>query len=541
MHLTNCLAYIPDLWFHTKFTESTQFKTVIKVWAKEARESRLRMVICDRTFELVEEYLAALTYDGPVGLTCDDTKLFSGLRMYYDAKNKADYLIRSDEGSPGRHERRQRNQGSRLVSNHSSSRRHTPRCCSDAYRERHDRGLTASSYRKDPIRLALAAYSCYLLCLRWNGIERSVQRKLVETEQKIIKYTVTSPIPGAPDLELAITTFFDYPVTFSNNLFTGARVLTFGNYTAISRRIYEMAMVPGSPLFRRDVERLEREDDAAATRLFCATVLEYLSEKHPEYIGEIVYLFSREIIKLALRAQYFVDAWENYLDAIGYKYGHCFLSREAVDIARNTSLSFLGIIRVNPASTNSATRNSRDIVKDFTFLDSIFMIPKLRVTMHEAILSGKTSHANTYFEALGADLAALAIYPSNEEIQMAARPAAAESDSLVTLLGIAYPITPKPRPHAPVLSTLPTIGAWFNGDASESEAEDGTESDPESEEEFDNDNVHTNAISEAEELQVIIDMYEHANAPLLSARVDRKIMSLTCASIAITADEQMRM
>ncbi|KAJ7939920.1 hypothetical protein B0H13DRAFT_1586786 [Mycena leptocephala] len=42
--------------------------------------------------------------------------------------------------------------------------------------------------------------------------------------------------------------------TFRNNLFTGAHMLTFGNFTAIFHRIYEMAMDPKSPMYKRDVE-----------------------------------------------------------------------------------------------------------------------------------------------------------------------------------------------------------------------------------------------------------------------------------------------
>lgn len=48
-----------------------------------------------------------------------------------------------------------------------------------------------------------------------------------------------------------------------------------------------MAMDPKSPMYKPDVEQLDRQDDTAATRLFCAAVLEYLSENHPEYVDEL--------------------------------------------------------------------------------------------------------------------------------------------------------------------------------------------------------------------------------------------------------------
>lgn len=51
------------------------------------------MSIGDETFKLAADHLAALDYNGPVGLSCDDTKLFSTFRMYWDANEKADFLV----------------------------------------------------------------------------------------------------------------------------------------------------------------------------------------------------------------------------------------------------------------------------------------------------------------------------------------------------------------------------------------------------------------------------------------------------------------
>jgi hypothetical protein len=35
------------------------------------------MDISDRNFQLVEDHLKSLDYDGPLALSCDDTKLFA--------------------------------------------------------------------------------------------------------------------------------------------------------------------------------------------------------------------------------------------------------------------------------------------------------------------------------------------------------------------------------------------------------------------------------------------------------------------------------
>jgi hypothetical protein len=68
---------------------------------KEARQPRFPMEICERSFELVEDHLAALEYTGPVGLSCDDTKLFAALRLYWDAEKKAHFLVGGVDGPCG--------------------------------------------------------------------------------------------------------------------------------------------------------------------------------------------------------------------------------------------------------------------------------------------------------------------------------------------------------------------------------------------------------------------------------------------------------
>ncbi|KAJ7659816.1 hypothetical protein DFH06DRAFT_1326841 [Mycena polygramma] len=553
--------------------------------AKEAREPRFPMEIDDRTFTLVQEHLAALKYDGPVGLSCDDTKLLPGLRLYTDKVKKADFLV-GGVGGPIR------------VANPEAMKK----ILADPTIEKGTKvrlwcltiplpGITPLVVAAIPIRDNMTAdqllvplekllYGLLDLNIRvvsyacdGTETERSLQRKLVAKADKVINYKIPSPIPGAPDLELCIAVFRGYAIimiqdskhalkTFRNNLFTGAKFFAMGNFTAIFRRIWEMAMDPNSPLYHRDVERLDRQDDAAACRLFCAAVLEWLAENHPDYIGEIVYLFvfgelvdayqSREIthmerVKLALRARYFLDAWAKYLQVAGYKQQDYFLSREAVDIARFLiegiiSLIFIhrdhipGTIPLLPWLHSSEPcehtfGNSRDIVKDFTFLDFVYMAPKLRVTMREAVLSGKSTdrkaaaqgYHHTYFDTVGADLAKLAVYPSDDEIKQASEEAAAECESLVALLGITPAQLYENRP-----APLPGIDAWFSDEPEEVEEplEEFEDTEPE--------------VCEAEELQALVNAEERLDAPIRSGETDRELTTLTYATIAIAVDDHMR-
>ncbi|KAG2145168.1 hypothetical protein DEU56DRAFT_732350 [Suillus clintonianus] len=60
---------------------------------KESRRPRFPMTICERTFQLVADHLADLSYRGPTSLCCDDTKLYSAWRIFWDAEKEAHYLI----------------------------------------------------------------------------------------------------------------------------------------------------------------------------------------------------------------------------------------------------------------------------------------------------------------------------------------------------------------------------------------------------------------------------------------------------------------
>ena len=122
-------------------------------------------------------------------------------------------------------------------------------------------------------------------------------------------------------------------------------------------------MEDGTPLYKCNVEKLDRQDDNAAAQLFSSHVLKYLANNHPEYIGEIVYLFifgelvnayqSRSIlhyeqVKLVLCACYFLDAWETFLDISNYKRSQYFLSREAVDIACIIIEGYIALLVIHP-------------------------------------------------------------------------------------------------------------------------------------------------------------------------------------------------
>ena len=119
--------------------------------------------------------------------------------------------------------------------------------------------------------------------------------------------------------------------TFCNNLFSGAHLLHFRNYAAFYQQVCDMAFEEGTPLYHRDVKKLDWQDDNAASHPFSAPTLHFLADCHPEEVGLIVYLFifgelcdayqnhsigHDKHILLALRAPMYLCLWEQYLNNI---------------------------------------------------------------------------------------------------------------------------------------------------------------------------------------------------------------------------------
>lgn len=59
----------------------------------ELRVPRFPVVICPQSFNLVHDHLMKLAYTGPVGLSCDDTKLSPALQPYWDQVTKCHFIL----------------------------------------------------------------------------------------------------------------------------------------------------------------------------------------------------------------------------------------------------------------------------------------------------------------------------------------------------------------------------------------------------------------------------------------------------------------
>ncbi|KAF8980286.1 hypothetical protein BDQ17DRAFT_1227422, partial [Cyathus striatus] len=136
------------------------------------------------------------------------------------------------------------------------------------------------------------------------------------------------------------------------------------------------------------------------------------------------------------------------------------LSREALDIMRIIIDGYLALLFIHRDHTSGiwpflpwlnstetcehVFAEARKVVKDFTVLDFIYMIPKIRVKIRQSIFLQQTSDAkaraagynHTYFDMSGLNELNLATFPSDKQINIVAQQAASECDSLLRLLGI---------------------------------------------------------------------------------------------------------
>lgn len=164
----------------------------------------------------------------------------------------------------------------------------------------------------------------------------------------------------------------------------------------------------------------------------------------------------------------------------GYRKDHYFISREADDILRIIIEGLIALVIIHrdhlskPApllpwlhsseACEHVFGEARHVVKYFTFLDFIYMIPKLHIKLHETVVRGKSSngkaraagYSHTYFDNEGLDLVALSTYPTDAEIQVLAEQAAQAANSLIALLGVNADFLHRHR-NAQPLVWLPSI------------------------------------------------------------------------------------
>jgi hypothetical protein len=163
------------------------------------------------------------------------------------------------------------------------------------------------------------------------------------------------------------------------------------------------------------------------------------------------------------------------------------------------------------------------------------MIPKLRIQLRHVILHGTNQdskvraggYAHTYMDVKDMDLQALSVFPSDEDIAGVAQQAARESDGLILMLGVSVD---ELHGAGQIMAVLPSIASWYDDELEDHEPRDGGLADLDGEE----------SDSDAHELQELVELWESAESSKLPLSCKKKIANLTCAALAITTDESIR-
>ncbi|KAJ3538768.1 hypothetical protein NM688_g6473 [Phlebia brevispora] len=467
----------------------------------ESKATAFPMIIGDEMLDLVKARLNELNYTGPVALACDDTKLVPAWRLWWCASEAAYYLIGAVSG-PLRvsdPEALQKTIDDAHAVQATKVRVYTLQVPLPSLAPIIIAALPISDSMSgaalynltQPILYGLLKRGIHITSIASDGaqIER-VHQRLVKSQAPSRR---TFSIPGPRSLEsltlrVEVAIIEEHPIvqvqdalhgckTARNNLFSGARLLTFGNYTMTFRQIREMLDNADCPLYRRDVLNSEKQDDNAAARLFSASTLAHLLSHYPEAIGEIIFLYvfgeltdadqnrllpHAKRLRMVLRAWYFVRMWQIYLRMCGYAESRYCISADALDIVRILVEGYFALLIIHRDyycqehpfpflpwlhSTEPVEHTfgrARQNRADFTLMDLYDMMKKVRIQMAEAASLGKISDAkatasgynHTYFDIRDIDLQALATYPSDSDITQIALDALEDAEALVTVLGI---------------------------------------------------------------------------------------------------------
>ncbi|KAB5591529.1 hypothetical protein CTheo_5036 [Ceratobasidium theobromae] len=509
---------------------------------QRAREPKFPLTINSDVFELAKAYLKSVSYSGPLCLSCDDTKLLPSLQTYYDGQTKQWYLV---GGTSGPIKIADNDELIKVLKSGNINKAPKVRLW---VLQIPLPGIPPLAIAALPIASSvpasiLAGYLCEILdglfeaginvvsyASDGSAVEQSIQSIIFGSMEDYINYHIAHPLTQAESASLesglvppniGTGTHITFRLGFyrqkplvmvqdskhalktcRNNLFSGARLLVLGNHIAHYSQIREIAFDNKSTLYHRDVEKMDRQDDRAAERLFCAATLGFVISNRPQYLGLMVYLFvlgdlcdayqSRsmphaERFKIAMRTRFFLETWQDFLNDAGYSVSNYFISREAHKILLTVADGLIQLIYVyrdyvSPAcpllpwlhSTEACEHmfaELRKLVKDFTYLDAVHSFPKLRIRLHASYSTSKPVNSREYAQVdpyqkkahgyqhtcmdnNSLDLPMLCLFPTSAEMTRLTRVAHCEAAALGNVIGMqTYHPSEVPQDNPAVTST----------------------------------------------------------------------------------------
>ena len=282
--------------------------------------------------------------------------------------------------------------------------------------------------------------------------------KVPDPEEK--EYMIQIPLFGPTNSPVIMIQDSKHTLkTFQNNLFSEARLLVLGKYSATYSKVWEIAFSdqPNSPLYCCNVKKMDWQDDNTATHLFSTATLDFVGKNHPNHIGLAVYLFvtgqtinayqSHTIchlkqLKMVLWCWYFLQLWKQFLKTANYTQRKYYIFREADNILKKLIAGLLSLIYVycdNLCRTyplllwmhcteivEHVFAECWKLVKDFTHHNLIFMT----ICLHISVCLGSElshgidprahacSYSHAYLDPKAACLKSIAVFLSDHEIKV---------------------------------------------------------------------------------------------------------------------------
>ena len=138
-----------------------------------------------------------------------------------------------------------------------------------------------------------------------------------------------------------------------------------------------------------------------------------------------------------------------------------------------------------------------------------------------------TGYAHTFSDCHGIDLTALSAFPTDEEINEAAKQAYNEAENLLFILGISPDLSAKPTMDA--TSAVPTATPWESTDEFEDDDDDDNDSDGEE------------VVDEAAEIGYLYECAEMLEGSSVSRDHQRLMKDLSYASVMLHTHQDLDM
>lgn len=491
--------------------------------SKRSTSAGFSQGVSDLALERAQKYLSDYQYphNAPLALSVDDTKLLPAFRPYYDGSTKKWYLLGSTGGpleisdislleTQINNARESLASKVRLWTLQIPLPHVPPLILAVTPLASSTDAAMLANLESELLDILLGSdNSLCIVSLGSDGsvLERDARRALVRNGfAESISYSIAHPDTAQPQpIKISLMKMYGRYVaaiqdpkhgrkTCRNNLFSGARLLVLGNHTTCYEDVRHMACEKDTPLYWRDVDRLDRQDDRAAARLFSASFLDYCITNHgktnvalPIYLfifGELIDAYeNRHIphvdrIKMVLRVHFFKSIWKTFLCRAGYPEIRYFISAAADDIIDILIHGLIGLIYVYrdhlsqpfpllPWMHGSEPNEHvfgllRLLVMDFTMVDIVRLIPKLNVRLMAACRAKNVKvdfrrtaagYSHTYFDVDEIPLGILSEFPSDRGIARAASLAFDEANALWDILGY-YNSTSQPEGNSSTLETF---------------------------------------------------------------------------------------